>query len=518
MFSVVIADDEPLIIRGLMKMIDWEKLNARVVGTSRNGEQLIEQIESLSPDIIISDISMPVKSGIDVIQYLKENRKMSKTIFLSAYQEFEYAKQALNHGVVEYLLKPATKEELESALLKAEKALQENLSLEYLRENKGTAHSVFKSVGSEDEREELELRLKREIPNHNGDYAVVCFSAVKKAESNQFSFLRFTAFKKIEEFLHRESKGVLLKREQDYCYVLFYYEKGEMVRVREEVRMLIGRMKKDLDMCLTAGIGKQIADLSDLKFSYKTAEFACKLYYFQQEEIICYDKISKDYQKSFEDYNLAYERFIKAVLHQEPEWESDLLECLSLIRELHFGNREVAENRCVTLLLEFLRELGSYYQIDLDERKKYENFVTDIRELETWQQVQNVVHRYLKQFIEKQVFVKLRDDDNEVIKKIKLYIRENYDQDLNLKSMSKEFYMNQYYFSLFFKQKAGMNFKDYLVEVRMQKAMEVLLMNPDMKTQELSRRVGYRDAKAFAERFKQYYGESPQNYKKSRRF
>ena len=103
MFSVVIADDEPLIIKGLMKMVDWEKLNTQVIGTSRNGEQLIRQIDEMSPDIIISDISMPHQSGIDVIKYINEKGLKSKVIFLSAFQEFEYAKQALRYGVIEYL-------------------------------------------------------------------------------------------------------------------------------------------------------------------------------------------------------------------------------------------------------------------------------------------------------------------------------------------------------------------------------------------------------------------------------
>ena len=74
--------------------------------------------------------------------------------------------------------------------------------------------------------------------------------------------------------------------------------------------------------------------------------------------------------------------------------------------------------------------------------------------------------------------------------------------------------MNQYYFSSFFKQKTGKNFKDYLVEVRMQKALELLLENSGMSTQELARKVGYNDAKSFSEKFRQYYGESPVNYKK----
>ena len=87
-------------------------------------------------------------------------------------------------------------------------------------------------------------------------------------------------------------------------------------------------------------------------------------------------------------------------------------------------------------------------------------------------------------------------------------------QEINLRSPSQHFFMNQYYFSSFFKQKTGKNFKDYLVEVRMQKALELLLENSGMSTQELARKVGYNDAKSFSEKFRQYYGESPVNYKK----
>ena len=128
MYSVVLADDEPLIIKGLLKMVDWEQLNAEVVGTAKNGQQLIEQIQRLAPDIIISDISMPKQSGIDVVRYIKENGLRSKVIFLSAYQEFDYAKQALKYGVVEYLLKPVAKDELEGAVVKAKEALEDKLS------------------------------------------------------------------------------------------------------------------------------------------------------------------------------------------------------------------------------------------------------------------------------------------------------------------------------------------------------------------------------------------------------
>lgn len=514
MFSVVIADDEPLIIKGLIKMIDWDKLKARVVGTCRDGEQLIAQIEALFPDIIISDISMPVKNGIDVIQYLKDHNIISKTIFLSAYQEFEYAKQALNCGVVEYLLKPASKEDLENAIIKAERLLQENLSLQYLEEENRNAHSAVKSAAQEERMEKIGNIFREKLPDTACKFACVCFSADKRAgtaDGSEFGLMRFAAFRKIEELLRSERRGFLLKREQEYCHVVFYDSRGDFCA---DVRQMIEKMKTEFHINLTAGIGMAAQNISKGYLSYKTAVFACKLYYFCQNEIICYDEVRKDYNKSFEDYNAAYEELVKAVIHQESCWEKHLEDCLNLIEELHFGNRNVAENRCVTLLMEFLRELNSYYPVEEAEWKKYENFVAGIREIGTWQEVCLKVRCYLKNFVERNLVLG-RENETELIKEIKLYIKENYDQDLNLKLLAKQFYMNPYYFSLFFKQKAGMNFKDYVVEVRMKKAMETLLQKPDIKLQELSNMVGYHDTKAFSERFKQYYGKSPKNYKKS---
>lgn len=519
MFSVVIADDEPLIIKGLLKMVDWKKLNTEVVGTSRNGEQLIRQINELTPDIIISDISMPNQSGIDVIKYIKEKGLKSKVIFLSAFQEFEYAKQALKYGVVEYLLKPVTKEELEQSIVKAERALKDNLSLEYLREDTKSTQAVFKTVTSEYEFQELYKKFEQMgVPTSDVEYIDACFSVIGNSKDtgksrSEFELLRFTMFKKIEEYAVKQKKGFCLKREANFCNIIFFYERAQKIAIESDVKQLLDSMEHEYEMKLVVGIGKVIDSLSDLKYAYKTAAFACNLYYFRQEQVIMYDHINKEYNQSFDDYNEAYQELVRAILFREPLWLDKLRTCLELIGEIHYGNRGVAENRCVALLMELLRELGNYCQVDEADRFQYESFVSGIRNIGTFQKVKAMIVRYLQMFVEKSVFVNL-GSENETVRSIKLYIRENYNRDMNLKSLSKHFYMNQYYFSTFFKQKTGENFKDYLVKVRMQKALELLLENNGISTQELAREVGYNDAKAFSEKFKQFYGESPANYKK----
>lgn len=522
MYSVVLADDEPLIIKGLLKMVDWEQLNAEVVGTAKNGQQLIEQIQRLAPDIIISDISMPKQSGIDVVRYIKENGLRSKVIFLSAYQEFDYAKQALKYGVVEYLLKPVAKDELEGAVVKAKEALEDKLSLEYLKEDKESPQAVFKAATSEYGFKELYKKFEdMGMPVSGVCYVGVCFAVVgmekeKSKSQGERELLRFTVFKRIEEYVAKEKLGFCLKREVRYCSMILFYPKEESKRCYGDVSSVLERIEHKYGVCLAAGIGKRVDSLSQLKFAWKTASFACKLYYFQPDKITVYDHINKEYDKSFDDYNAAYQEIVRSILHQEPGWREKLPACIGLIGEIHYGNRVVAENRCVALLMELMRELCNYCQIGEADRSQYEHFVSQVRDLETFHELESYVTDYITQFIEKRVFPNM-GGENETVRNIKLYIREHYGQDINLKILSKEFFMNPYYFSAFFKQKTGKNFKDYLASVRMEKALELLLADNGLSVQELAKKVGYNDTKAFSEKFKQYYGESPVSYKRVNR-
>ena len=149
MFKIIIADDEPVIIRGLKKMMNWERLNAEVIGEAANGEELLKKTEELKPDIIISDVAMPRKTGLDVIRQIRENGWKIKVIFLSGYQEFDYVKKAISYEAVDYLLKPVGQEELEQSILRAEKMLRTDSPMEYWEEEKDDMQTVFKKINSE---------------------------------------------------------------------------------------------------------------------------------------------------------------------------------------------------------------------------------------------------------------------------------------------------------------------------------------------------------------------------------
>ena len=127
MYKLLIIEDEPIIRAGIVFDFDWKSMDCLVVGDSGDGQEAIDKIKDLSPDIILLDINMPVKSGIDVLKETAEEYNYS-TIVISGYSSFEYAKQAIELGVISYINKPIDENELKEAIDKA-KLIQEEKKL-----------------------------------------------------------------------------------------------------------------------------------------------------------------------------------------------------------------------------------------------------------------------------------------------------------------------------------------------------------------------------------------------------
>ncbi len=124
MYKVLIVEDEDIIRKGLVYSVKWEELDAAVVGEARNGVEGAACIAELSPDIVITDINMPIKGGLEMIAETCEAHSYA-AIILTGYSDFEYAKTAIHYGVTEYLLKPLKKAELREAILRAEEKVSD---------------------------------------------------------------------------------------------------------------------------------------------------------------------------------------------------------------------------------------------------------------------------------------------------------------------------------------------------------------------------------------------------------
>ncbi len=125
LYTVVVADDEPELREAVCQMIRWEDIGLRLVGSAGNGLDALQLVEQLQPDLLLTDIHMPFISGVELARQVRELRPMTQIAFLSGYDDFEYAQQAIACDVISYLLKPIGMAELTAALADIRRKLEE---------------------------------------------------------------------------------------------------------------------------------------------------------------------------------------------------------------------------------------------------------------------------------------------------------------------------------------------------------------------------------------------------------
>ena len=134
-YTVVVADDEEEIRRSLVRRVKWEEIGFEVVGEAENGADALELVEKLEPDLLLTDIKMPFLSGIELARAVREVRPMVQIAFLSGFDDFTYAQQAIQYNIVSYMLKPISAKEIEAELIKIKKAMDQRVE-EFTKEKK----------------------------------------------------------------------------------------------------------------------------------------------------------------------------------------------------------------------------------------------------------------------------------------------------------------------------------------------------------------------------------------------
>ena len=514
MYRIVIADDEPLIIRGLKKMMKWGAMDTEVVGQAEDGDQLLNLLDTLEPDIIISDISMPEKTGLDVLKEISKRKLKTKVIFLSGFQEFSYAKEAVTYGAVDYLLKPVSVEELESAINRAKNQIIQEQPEAVWKIEQQNVENVFKEMNTFPvKRKKRKLHISQELLNEGKYFAGICFvlkgDLVQRIQdSNRFELMRFAVFKEIEEYLEENRNGFVTKRSENSSNIILALHSTDTQR---EIEAIIFRIREIIHgkygVELVVGIGEITTQADKVEYLYKTAKFSAGIYYFTQEDTIYYENIERVYNYSFEEFEKKCKELTQKILGHDENWKESFDESLKIIRNLHYGSCYAVESRCIILAMNVCHDLLECKVIDEQNREKLEREVEALRGQNTYEELKKKFKNIMERFISECVFS---------IFKVKEYILEHFSEDITLEKMAQMVYMNPYYFSAFFKKETGENFKAYLLEVRMKKALQYL-METDMKTYELASLVGYKDVRTFTDKFKDFYGYSPAKYKKNHR-
>lgn len=429
----------------------------------------------------------------------------------------------MRYGAVDYLLKPVEREELERALLKAAALIDNENRLDILAgaESEDKLHQIFQKISGSREysREDLYDQFSRLNISVEGKAmmgAAFRLYGLKRGENNarMQELQKFSAANKLQKKVEDSGWGFVIKKEVSTCYVIFLLNPHEGRDVVEgRVARLMAEASGGKNLTVKAGVGERIEDIGALPLAYKTARFALELYYFTEDEVVWYEDVKKEFHQSFEEYQEKVQSLKNGFLNRRNSLSTEISQVLEVIKNLHFGNRFAALNRCNLMISGLIQDLCDAYLLDETWIGRGEQCMEQIRVMPTYRQTCQAVTEFLGQ-VHGQILAGGSGEYNEALR-IRQYVDEHFRENLTLESMAGMVGMNPYYFSSYFKKNTGMNFKAYLTEVRMEAAAK-LLANTDCKAYEVADRVGYRNVRQFNDNFRGKYGMSPNEYRKSR--
>lgn len=505
--KLLIADDEENIRKGLKCILDWENLGYKICGEASNGNDAIEQINNLNPDLVIQDIKMPGVSGLDVISKVKNDCEKNNKIFpsfiiLSGFSDFDYAKEALNLGAKAYLLKPVDEDELLEKVkniteeIKNTKKINSTLKNSTVLETKNIIEKMFQTSKVPQKSEIENLKFFENADNSNFQVAICnlnyCenqnLSYFEKAIENYFSF--FTTY-----YLNSGNKIIIIIKTTNENAV-----KNAVLRTA----------KLQVEKTFIT-LGKNLKGLEGLIESYKNATEKEKyLFFYSKLPYISDDELSFD-QKKFNknEYDELIDNIIFCI---ETYNKKQLDEDKKIIKEKCFNINDSEQN---------VKKIFIYCLIETHYRleKKYpEREITDgetfdvvknLLELKTFDEIYNAFSKVLDDFIENFNF----NTADSVIVKVLAYIKTNYSSDLKLENLGELFNCNSAYLGKKFKKYTGLQFNTYLDNLRMEIAKDKIV-NSDLKIYQISKLVGFSNTDYFFMKFKKNTGLTPKEYKK----
>ena len=529
MIRILLADDEPLILKGLRKLIDWEALGMEIVGQAGDGGELLELLESLRPDLIISDISMPHLSGIDIIKRINERGLPVKVVFISAYQEFSYARDAVAFGAVDYLVKPIRKPQLEQVLRKAALLINEQQEEE---RRKGKLKLYERKVRQEELEEGIGRLIDGTLPPASETvrlltaelkgprFGVGIAEAELGGESDKWSekekkLVDFAMGNVLQEAIGGSGVGHVFRYNGRLAFICSAASPEEWTRLASDLHRSI---RTFLKLSAAIGIGRLADSAAGLPAAYREAEQALGMTYFVGlGRVIAYEPPAPT--EAARSANEGLDRHQRRVTAAYAAGDAnavreELDRMLEAIRAAALGNRPLAVATCFSAMTYIVQELGKQGLLEPERAAGRQELQTRLDALPSFDRLKEEIAAIAEELF-RAIEAESGNKDNAVMAKVKQYMDDHYAEDVTLESAAGVSFMNPSYFSYFFKKHTGQNFKQYVTEVRMKEAVR-LLLRTDLMVYEIAERVGYNNARHFSDLFRRIYGQLPNDYRQAK--
>lgn len=515
--NIFIADDDEIIRKGLRTIIEKSNLDCTVVGEASDGELALQYMGNCDDvDLLITDIRMPIMDGLGLIKKVKERSLSIKIIVLSGYDEFKYIRNAFVDGAVDYLLKPINRQDFIDVIKKIQLAIEQDAKKENNRKESqrilvaNTLKHVFLNpmIKEDIEKYLYKINLSLECSYY---FIMVC------RIDNYYK-------QRIERMEYEGALDIVYDRFEEYTSNLKTYHFLQYINNTEIVCLVYSCNPLDADSIsealytelsnidmeettYTLGVGNVYYGYEKINQAYYEAQIAAdSRFYLGKNHRIEYNQI----KNKLTDINYILEPDI-IKLSQCIELY-DYIGCKKIIDRVFLDLSYIDTNkfrRYIKDMIELLiLRVKDFQEAILCCAHDYDFYLDNIN---TYNELRNYVNTLIKDTID---YIKgERDKRSKMrIELAKKFIAENYKKNITLNDLAEYVELNASYLSNLFKTEVGTNFSDYLLEVRMQAARN-LLRDPTIKVYEIGCMVGYEDAVSFGRAFKKKVGMSPKEFR-----
>lgn len=535
MLKIMIVDDEPLLRMAVKSLLDWEASGFKMLEEASDGESAIELIRKEAPDILLTDIKMPGMNGVELIKYIENRYPQIKTVVLSNYDDFNFVKEALLHGAVDYILKATITPEslihvinnLKEKLVKDERDEKENSKRENeIKKNFQRSKIEFlKNLisGSISSPEEIQFNNNYYQAGLKDTKYIVCTlladewsGLAQKYKGEEKTILQNTVMTILDEI--SKFDGLFFAYNLNHYILIIYMDGFSENSFLSSVYEMLSRFQTAVfrytNISFTAGISKIKGKLPEIHAAYReSVQAAVYRFYMGAGKIFKYGDVAiKE-----EDPGVKWRSKdnIKRIKDSVERGNMDginciLKDCLEDIEQAHYHISWVKQFLAdfIVFLRSTLIEYIEDCEIDMTGGEKvYSRF----NECETYSEMKNLAFEEIKQMGQSLKKGRL-EKYSDIVGKVIENIYANYDKSITLHSIAEHINVNSSYLSRLFVQETGKNFIDYLTEFKVKKAMK-LLEESNLSVHAIGEKIGYPNPKYFHRVFKRIAGVSPYQYR-----
>lgn len=518
MIKAILVDDEIDIVEGLQNLIRWEDHHVNIIGVASNGKEALELIMSQGCDLLITDISMPFMNGLTLIREAKKLQNELKTILLTCHSSFDYAKEAIELKVDEYLVKHTlSKEVLQEALCKifnekeAEKQKENEIFLanHILNQNKIIlVEKYFENILNNQipfsgHLEEKAKILNILLPEHYYHMVGIVIENheifLEQGAINDKDLLKFTLLNILDEILQDTRYQYVYSDNEGHLYFM-YWSKMERSKIDE---VFINNLEKFLDTIrflkipISICISKKYYSISELIESTKEVKRMYQDSFYDSHELI-YGKEKRDFNEAYSnDYQVHVSNFITNLRSGNKITIIHSLDTLLHTMQVHCCKPSIVKRILDDLLVEMRVEFGKL-NINIDNKYLAANNFAGYQY--ALQQLIDLYINYLE--------MKGNKPKRNEISKVLSYIEEHIQERITCEEMAAYVNMSRSYFSRLFKQETSKSFSDYVLNRKIEYAKDVLI-HTNSTVEEVSEKVGFDTVSNFYRMFKKITGKTP---------